>query len=112
MARRTKQEVLAEFHHLRDCFDAFLTAFAPNWSSEDAAFMQSHIITRDEMLSWIDKGKTTASGVVAGVKAGIADWKLALRDLERYHPEKAQIFHDSYVDLRGKRFLDDIQGEI
>lgn len=108
MVRRSKQEVLVEFHRLRDCFDAFLMAYAPNWSPEDAAFIQNQIVTRENMLLWMAEGKTTASGILAGIKSGIGDWKLALSDLERYHPEKAEIFHNSYVKLQGQRFLDDI----
>ncbi len=106
MARRSREQVLAEFHRLYDCFDAALEASRPIPDFFDVS--RSELATRDTMLAWRDCGKTTTTELVSGVWAGLADLRLGLRDLQRNRPAEAKGFESRYLALRSKSFLADV----
>lgn len=103
-ARRSKEQVLAEFHWLCDCFEAFLAAHGP---VEGIDYASQSIISRQQMLGWLDKGQTP-SQLVAGVRSGLADARMAMRYLPRDNPAKGAALHANYLALRGRNLDDDI----
>lgn len=103
-ARRSKEQVLAEFHWLYDCFDAFLAAHGP---VESINYSEFPIISRAEMLAWLARG-TTPSQLVAGVRSGLSDALKAWRHLPSDNPAKGAALHSNYVALRGRSLDDDI----
>jgi len=102
--RRSKEEVLAEFHWLYDCFEAFLAAHGP---VEGIDYAQLPVISRNEMLGWLDKGRTP-SQLVAGVRSALADQVKAMRYLPRDNPAKGAALHANYLALRGRSLEEDI----
>ncbi len=106
-ARRTKEQVLAEFHWLYDCFEAFCAAHGPLEGEEYQALLQSTVITRDQMLGWLEKGHTP-SQIVSGVRSGLADCLATMRILPKDDPAKGAALHANYFALRGRSLADDI----
>lgn len=102
--RRSKEQILAEFHWLCDCLDAFLAAHGP---VEGIDYASQPIISRDEMLGWLDQGRTP-SYLVAGVRSALGDAKGAMRYLPRDNPAKGAVLHANYLALRGRSLEDDI----
>lgn len=103
-ARRSKEQVLAEFHWLYDCFDAFLAAHGP---VEGIDYATLPVTSRQTMLAWMDKGHT-ASQLVAGVRSGLTDAAGAMRHLPRDNPAKGAALHANYLALRGRSLEEDI----
>ncbi|HMO08548.1 MAG TPA: hypothetical protein PKD10_13005 [Paracoccaceae bacterium] len=103
-ARRSKEQVLAEFHWLYDCFDAFLAAHGP---VEGIDYRELPVISRDDMLSWLETGRTP-SQLVAGVRSALRDAMGAMRHLPRDNPAKGAALHASYLARRGRSLAEDI----
>jgi hypothetical protein len=102
--RRSKGEVLAEFHWLYDCFEAFLAAHGP---VEGIDYAQLPVISRNDMIGWLDRGGTP-SQVVAGVRSALADQVKTMRNLPRDNPSKGAALHANYLALRGRNLEEDI----
>ena len=107
MPRRSREQVLAEFHHLYDCFQAALDAGGPIAGFFDVK--DGEYASRQRMLDWMDDGKSTASGLVAGVRSALSDITRGLGDLERNRPDDAVQFHALYRGLRGRQLAEDIE---
>lgn len=103
-ARRSKEQVLAEFHWLYDCFEAFLAAHGP---VEGIDYASQPITTREQMLGRLGKGHTP-SQLVAGVRSALGDAMGAMRYLPRDNPAKGAALHANYQALRGRSLEDDI----
>lgn len=101
-ARRNKEQVLAEFHWLYDCFEAFLAAHAPLEGVDYSA-----VTTRAEMLGGLEAGRTP-SQLVAGVRSALADQVKAMRILPKDNPAKGQALVANYLALRGRSLEADI----
>ncbi|AVW92085.1 hypothetical protein [Celeribacter baekdonensis] len=108
MARRSKEEVLDEFHKLYDCLDAFLSCHDTLLSKANAQFRRKHVVTREQMLNWFENGTHSPSQIVSGVLSGLSDCKETVADLAKYDPDQEKRFRDAYLRRRGKSFEDDI----
>ena len=110
MARRSKTQLLDEFHRLYDCFDAALKAARPipDFFDIDPA----DTLTRDYMLAAHKTGKMTASALVAGTRAALGDICLGLDDLRRRRPADADRFEHRYTALRGTLLPADINSAL
>lgn len=106
-ARRSKEQVLAEFHWLYDCFEAFNAAHSPLEGSECQALLQSTVITRARMLGWLDNGHTPTQ-IVSGVRSALSDCQKTMRMLPKDNPAKGAALLASYFALRGRSLEDDI----
>ena len=73
MARRTREELLAEFHRLSDIFELFVEFDLSRKTESDAARYRSLIPTREDMLADVEGGGSTLSQVVAGTREAIND---------------------------------------
>ncbi|MFW2543403.1 hypothetical protein ACN2XU_12230 [Primorskyibacter sp. 2E107] len=107
MPRRTRDEVLAEFHRLYDCFEAAIEAFQGLGTMWEREILSDHVATRDQMLFWIALGKSTPSQILAGVHSALADMRLGLKDMTRNRPDQAALFHHRYEAIRGRPFKED-----
>jgi hypothetical protein len=103
-ARRSKEQVLAEFHWLYDCFEAFLAAHGP---VEGIDYQELPIISRAEMLGWLETG-ATPSQIVAGVRSVLSDATGAMRHLPRDNPAKGATLHANYLAIRGRSLAEDV----
>lgn len=103
-ARRSREQVLAEFHWLYDCFDAFLAAHGPVEGIDYGTFP---VITRAEMLRWLERGQTP-SQLVAGMRSALGDATGAMRHLPNDNPAKGAALHANYFALRGRSLEEDI----
>lgn len=100
--RRSKEQVLAEFHWLYDCFEAFMSAHGPLEGIDYSA-----VITRAQMLCWLDKG-SSPSQLVAGVRSGLGDAVRTMRILPKDNPAKGSALHSNYFAIRGRSLDEDI----
>lgn len=73
MARRSKDEMRAEFSRLFDIFELFCEFERSRMSPARAAEHRSLVATREKMLSWVEEGKATMSQIVAGTREAIND---------------------------------------
>ncbi|WP_425099839.1 hypothetical protein [Tropicibacter sp. S64] len=110
MPRRTRDQLLAEFHRLYDCFEAAIEAFQGLGTMWERELLADHVATRDRMLSWIAEGNSTPSQIAAGVHSALADMRLGLKDMTCNRPGQAALFHHRYEAIRGKPFNDDTAG--
>jgi len=102
--RRSKEQVMAEFHWLYDCFEAFLAAHGP---VEGIDYAREPVISRQQMLGWLEKG-STPSQLVAGVRSGLRDAVNTMRFLPRDNPAKGAALHANYLTFRGRSLDEDI----
>jgi hypothetical protein len=103
-ARRSREQVLAEFHWLYDCFDAFLAAHGP---VEGIDYTHLPVTSRQTMIGWLEKGHTP-SQLVAGVRSALGDAAGAMRHLPRDNPAKGAALHANYFAIRGRTLDEDI----
>ena len=103
-ARRSREQVLAEFNWLYDCFEAFLAAHGP---VEGIDYASQPITSRQTMLGWMNKGHTP-SQLVAGVRAALGDARGAMRYLPQDNSAKGAALHANYLALRGRTLEEDI----
>jgi len=105
--RRSKEQILAEFHWLYDCFQAFTAAHGQLEGEEYQALWQSTVVTRNQMLARLEKGYTP-SQLVAGVRSGLSDCVKTMRILPRDNPVKGAALNAAYASLRGRGLEEDI----
>ena len=103
-ARRSREQVLAEFSWLYDCFEAFLAAHGP---VEGIDYSSQPITSRQAMLEWLDKDQTP-SQLVAGVRTALGDARGAMRSLPRDNSAKGAALHANYLAVRGRTLEEDI----
>lgn len=73
MARRTKQELLAEFHRLFDIFELFVE-FQIAWETErDGASLWPRVPSREDDLADVENGGATLSQSVSGLRDAVND---------------------------------------
>lgn len=106
-ARRSKEQLLAEFHWLYDCFEAFHAAHGPLEGEEYQKLWQSTVITRAQMLGWLENGHT-ASQILAGVRSALNDCVRTMRILQKDNPAKGAALHANYAAIRGRSLEGDI----
>jgi hypothetical protein len=103
MARRTKEEILGEFHRLYDFFDIACDII----SSIDAFGHNGRRLAgpREEMLLWLDDGKATASQILSGLQQALNDLALGIDAPD--HPASVE-FAKRFRERTGRDFLDAI----
>jgi hypothetical protein len=105
--RRTEEQVMAEFHWLYDCFESFNAAYAPLISLEEQGFRDAHIVSRREMLGWLDRGQTP-SRLVSGVRSGLRDHLNTMKHLPKDNPAHASMLMANYLTIRGRTLFEDV----
>lgn len=107
MARRTKEELLKEFHRLSDIFELTFEFQLSRRSEADVAWMRDSVPSRDDMLSWVERGEATLSQIVSGTREAINDnneeLSHAMQDSDPYAVE----FLAFYRDRTGRDYYDD-----
>lgn len=105
--RRTREQILAEFHWLYDCFEAFNAAYAPLITPEEQVFRERHITTRKQMLEWQEK-RLTPSKLVSGVRSALSDHLNTMKYLPEDNPLHGRMLHANYLAIRGRTLAEDI----
>ncbi|WP_157133169.1 hypothetical protein [Roseobacter sp. SK209-2-6] len=108
MPRRSREQVLNEFHYLYDCFEAALVSAAQIEDFFDASEYREFVLSRGDMLILVSEGKATATQICTGTKAALGDIKQGLKDLQRRRPPAYDLFQKTYRNLRDISFADDI----
>ncbi|MEC3859830.1 hypothetical protein VK792_00915 [Mesobacterium sp. TK19101] len=105
MARRTKEELLAEFHRLSGVFETACDIQC----DLDPDFQKTRhlIITRDQMLGWHDAGTATASTILSGVREGLNDISTGVMVALSENASSGRRFLDRYSARTGRDFFDD-----
>ncbi len=108
MARRSKEELLAEFHRLYDIFEVTLDI---QDELNPGLFDRRLITTRAHMLEWVDAKQATLSQAISGAREAIND------TYETYHfgarnqsPEESKIteyFLTRYREITGRDYFAD-----
>ena len=110
MARCSRTQLLDDFHRLYDCLDAALKAARPIPDFFDID--PDDVLTRTHMLAELKSKKTTASALVAGMRAVLGDICRGLDDLRRRRPTDADRFESRYIALRGTPLPADINSAL
>ncbi|MCY1126239.1 hypothetical protein OU426_05170 [Frigidibacter sp. RF13] len=106
--RRSSHQVLAEFHWLYDCLEAFVAAQLPLLPEEVRALYRKKFVTRERMLALVAEGKATPSMLVTGAKSGLSDCREQIRHMRQDNPRAAEALQESYVAARGRPFEKDV----
>ncbi len=109
MARRSKEEVLSEFHHLFDCLEAFMVAEDPFIGKSNASLRREMMVSRKKMVAAIDGGAMSASQALSGAKSAVSDLRRNLKLYRTDEPETAEKIEEAYVSARGTFFETDIE---
>lgn len=107
MARRSKEEMRAEFNRLSDIFELFCEFQRSRMDAPRAAKQQSLIPTREKMLSWVEEGKATMSQIVAGTREAINDQNELLCYSAEAGDPFAREFLAFYKEKTGREYYDD-----
>lgn len=105
MPRRTKEEILQEFHRLSDAFEAAL-----DMHEDLCPEMREHrhlVLTRDDMLKQVDNGKATASQILSGTREAVSDLFQGLGLDAANPPPFAAEFLAEYRRTTGRDFFAD-----
>jgi hypothetical protein len=105
MKRRTKAEILLEFHRVADVFDVA-------WDIQCEIYPEfratRHLVaSREKMLGWVDDGKATASQILAGCRQALNDF-FEMHDFD--DPDRdpsGAVFLREYRLRTGREFFDD-----
>lgn len=107
MARRSREELKAEFDRLYDVFELFLEFELSQVDEEHAAFRKSLVPTREQVLSLVGKDGVTMSNIVDGTRQAINDQNemlsIAAEDGEPFASE----FLEFYKARTGRNYFDD-----
>lgn len=107
MARRSKEELIAEFHRLYDIFETLNLCMEPIYGAECLAMMKENVIKRDRMLEWLSEGTATASEIVQGTQEGLNDTLLSLQYAMEDKPEKVETVLTAYKQKTGRHLYAD-----
>lgn len=105
--RRTREEMLAEFHRLYDCFECLDQTINRLFPSPPELQLTGPI-SRDEMLSFVQNGKATLSQICSGAREGINDSLDVWQDLQDEDHAKADLFLQTYKALSGHDLWEDV----
>ena len=107
MARRTKEEMRAEFDRLSDIFELYCEFERSKMSRERSEKHRSLVISREEMISWVEQGKAKMSDIVSGTRQALNDvnemLSYSVEDRTSYAPE----FFAFYRERTGRDYYDD-----
>lgn len=107
MARRSKEEMRAEFERLSDIFEVILDFDCSRMSEAEAARKRSRVHSRERMYSWVETGKATMSEIIAGTREAINDQSEALSELLNFDDEYVSGFLAYYQRRTGRDFFED-----
>lgn len=107
MPRRSKEELRAEFDRLSDIFELFLEFERSRMSEAEAAEHRSLIHTREKMLTWVEDGIDTMSGIIAGTRQAINDNNEMLTDCAEVGDPFFPEFLAFYKEKTGRDYYDD-----
>jgi hypothetical protein len=107
VARRSKQELIVEFHRLYDVLETLNACMGPLYDPELADILNEGIASRELMLSFLSTKKATASELVGGTEQALNDMLLGLEYALQDEPENAALVFESYAKKTGRNLYDD-----
>lgn len=105
--RRTKEELLVEFHRLCDVFETIWECQFPYLPEELVVCHKKYVVTPEGMLRWLEDGRCTASEIVFGMRQGLNDTVEQLVYLMEDDPGTATKIFAAYRERTGRDFWDD-----
>lgn len=105
MPRRSKEEILQEFHRLSDAFEAALDMqekLCPKWREERCL-----VLSRGDMLKHVENGKATASQILSGTREAVSDLIGGMGLDSADPPPFAAAFLSDYRRTTGRDFFAD-----
>jgi hypothetical protein len=108
VARRSKEELIAEFHRLYDLFETLTACQEPLFDPDDFKWFNEHVPTREHMLECLADGKVTASELVQGTQQGVNDYLSDIEGALEDEPEKAKLVLVAYKERTGRNLFDDV----
>ena len=106
MARRTKDELLAEFHRLYDVFETIWDIRCE--MDVEVAEYQHLAMSREEMLELVDRKQTTLSQAIGGTMEAINDYAVGYEMQSPSETATYTAFLDRYHKRTGRHFFQDI----
>lgn len=108
MARRSKEEMLTEFHRLYEVFEVFCDFKRSRMSPEAAAKNRSEIPTKEQVLSLVAGKRATLSQIIAGTREAINDQNSDLSEHMEVGDEfVSELFH-YYRQRTGRDYFADV----
>lgn len=107
MARRTKDELLAEFHRLYDIFETADEFRLRRLGVADAERDRGFTPTRERMLTQLGQQGVTLSQLIAGTREAINDTSEMYGDPDDSRNGEARAFHAFYRERTGRDWFAD-----
>lgn len=108
MARRSKQEMRAEFDRLYGIFET-IVAFKKRSVPKEHLSSFDAVPSREAMLNWVETGKATLSGLISGTNQAIHDFSCDLYEEGAFGDKKVQDFLELYSARHdGRSYFSDV----
>ncbi|WP_108879696.1 hypothetical protein [Anderseniella sp. Alg231-50] len=105
--RRTKEEMLQEFHRLYDIIETYEEFLVTQMDTEEAAEYVDDTISRQQMLTALERNELTLSEAVSGVRQAINDNNFDLADSVNCDDDHLSDFLNFYKTRTGRTYYDD-----
>ena len=107
MARRSKEEMRAEFDRLSEIFELFLEFEMSKMHWEEAERTRKLVPTPEQMLAMVGVNGTTMSHIIAGTREAINDNNQCLSEMIEDGDSFAREFLAFYRARTGRDYFDD-----
>jgi len=108
MARRSKQDMRAEFDRLNGIFETIVAFKKLNVPKEHLSSFDA-VPSREDMLNWGETGKATLSDLLSGTTQAIQDFSCDLYEQDAFGDKKAQDFLELYSARHdGRSYFSDV----
>lgn len=115
MVRRTKEEMLAEYHRLFDIFDVvadFMVEEREREREPEAATqIRESIPAREDWLRRLSLGGVSLSQILSGLRQALNDWNEQLAHSLQDGTSHAHEFLANYLARTGRHYFDDVPGQ-